>query len=202
MKNFVYAMMMSLGILSSVVVGRVAHASDWVLDTDHSQVGFSIRHMMVSNVKGHFAQFSGNVMVDEKDLTKSTVSASIDVASLDTGNAKRDAHLKSPDFFDAVKFPTMTFKSTKVEKDGAGLKITGDLTIHGITKSVVLAVTNFTEEVKDMMGMARRGASATCVAKRKDFGLIWNKVLDGGGVALGDDVMIQIDVEMMKKPNG
>ena len=134
---------------------------------------------MISTVRGEFGKTEAKVVIDEADITKSTVEATIDVASINTRDEKRDAHLKSPDFFDVAKFPTMTFKSTKVEKAGEGLKVTGDLTMHGVTKPVVLDVTGPSQVIKDPWGLSRRGVSATTKVNRKDF-----------GVSYGPDAMV------------
>jgi polyisoprenoid-binding protein YceI len=136
---------------------------------------------------------------DVANPTASVVEATIDTASVDTRNAKRDEHLRGPDFLDAAKFPTLTFKSTKVEKAGAAWKLTGDLTLHGVTKPVVLDVTNVTPPTKDPWGNTRIGAQATTKINRQDFGIVFNKSLDGGGVLVGDEIAITIDVEVMKK---
>ena len=174
-------------------------ASTWNIDGDHSSIGFKVRHLMVSNVKGVFGMVRGVIDVDDKDITKSKVSATIDAASIDTGVAKRDAHLKSPDFLDVANHPTMTFVSTKVARSGeGGLKVTGDLTLHGVTRSVVLDVEGPSQEVKDPMGNLRRGASASTKINRKDFGLTWNKAMETGGVVVGDEVAISIEVEVIK----
>ena len=193
-------------LFASSVVGALlaaapsaAFASDWELDAAHSTVSFKVRHMMVSNVQGGFTKFSGTLNLDDKDVTKSTLSVDIDVASVDTRNPKRDEHLKSADFFDVAKFPKMTFKSTKVEKQGDKYLATGDLTLHGVTKPVTLTVTNVTGEVKDAFGAIRRGAQATGKINRKDFGLAWNKALEAGGVAVGEEVSLDLEVECTKK---
>jgi polyisoprenoid-binding protein YceI len=177
-----------------------ALASDWDVDAAHSRVGFGVRHMMVSTVHGAFTAFSGGVALDDKDVTKSKVHIEIDAASVDTGNAKRDEHLKSADFFDSAKFPKITFDSTKIEKKSAdALDVTGNLTIKNVTKPVVLSVVGLTGEVKDPWGGTRRGATATTKINRKDFGLGWNKALETGGVVVGDDVTIELEVELSKK---
>jgi polyisoprenoid-binding protein YceI len=190
-------------LLTAVVVALSAPAfaessNTWDLDPAHSAANFSIKHMMVSNVHGTFQKVSGTVTLDEKNLKQSNVEATIDVASLSTGVEKRDGHLKSPDFFDVAKFSTMTFKSTSVAKAGANkFKVVGDLTMHGVTKPVTLAVTA-TAAVKDMMAPAmRRGIEATTVIHRKDFGLSWNKALESGGVLVGEDVNVTIDAELV-----
>jgi polyisoprenoid-binding protein YceI len=177
-----------------------ASADTFEIDTAHSSSGFSVRHLMVSNVKGEFAKVTGTLNLDDKDVTKSTVEATIDVNTLTTREPKRDEHLKSPEFFDAAKYPTITFKSTKVEKAGEGkLAVTGDLTLHGVTKPVVLAVEGPTAEQKDPWGNTKRGASASTKISRKEFGLTWNKALETGGAMIGDEVAINIDLELNKK---
>ncbi|WP_084154229.1 YceI family protein [Citrifermentans bremense] len=181
-----------------VTVPAFAIASTWNIDPEHSSAQFKVRHLMVSHVKGGFGKVSGVVTVDDKDILKSHVAASIDTASLDSGVAKRDAHLKSADFLDVEKYPTMTFTSTKIDKKGDGkLRMTGNLTLHGVTRPVVLEVDGPSAEVKDPMGNIRRGASATTKISRKEFGVVWNKALEAGGVAVGDDVDISIEVEMI-----
>lgn len=176
----------------------LAVASTWNIDPEHSSIEFKVRHLMVSNVKGVFGKVAGVVSVDDKDVTKSSVSATIDTSSIDTGVAKRDAHLRSPDFLDVEKYPAMTFASTKIVRSGDGLKVTGNLTLHGVTRPVVLDVEGLSPEVKDPMGNLRRGASASTKINRKDFGLTWNKALEAGGVAVGDEVGINIEVELIK----
>ena len=166
----------------------------WEIDPAHSSSGFAVRHMMVSTVRGSFGKTTGTVTYDGKDASTLKVDATIDATTINTGVEKRDGHLKSPDFFDVEKFATITFKSTKAEKAADGkLKVTGDLTMHGVTKSVTLDV-EVTPEVKTPMG-PRVGATATTTINRKDFGLGWNKVIEAGGVAVGEEVKITIDVE-------
>jgi len=174
-----------------------AQTSNWNLDPTHSHASFTIRHLVISNVRGDFQKLTGSVKLDEKDVTKSTVEATIDAASIDTRVADRDNHLRSPDFFDVAKFPSITFKSTKVEAAGKGkLKVTGDLTIHGVTKSVVLDVDGPTSEVKDPWGNARRGLAASTKIDRRDFGLTWGKLVEAGPV-VGDEVKIEIEGELI-----
>jgi polyisoprenoid-binding protein YceI len=171
-------------------------AETYTIDPQHSQAGFSIRHMMLSNVRGAFSKVSGTVEYDPAKPAASKVNATIEMSSVDTHDAKRDEHLRSADFFDVEKYPTMTFKSTKVAPRGKdGLTVTGDLTLHGVTKQVVLNVEGPTAELKDPKG-AKRGASATTKIHRKDFGITYNKQLDNGGVALGEDVDVTLDVEI------
>jgi len=176
-----------------------AFAAEYVIDSAHSGASFAVKHLMVATVRGSFSNVTGTVNYDEKDVTRSTVEATIDAKTIDTDEPKRDEHLRSPDFFDTEKFPTITFKSTKVEKAGEGLKVTGNLTLHGVTKPVVLDVEGMSQEVKDPWGNSKRGATATTKLNRKDFGLTWNKALEAGGVAVGDDVKITIDLELNKK---
>lgn len=181
-------------------VPSIAGASTWEIDTAHSTANFSVRHMMVSNVKGTFGNVKGTINLDDKDVTKSTVEATIDTTTIDTREAKRDEHLKSPDFFDTAKYPTITFKSTKVAKAGQGkLKVTGDLTMHGVTKPVVLDVEGPAKEIKDPWGNTKSGVAATTKLNRKDFGLGWNKALEAGGVAVGEEVTVSLDLELNKK---
>ncbi|HEX8437383.1 YceI family protein [Archangium sp.] len=176
-----------------------AFAAEYVIDSAHSGAQFSVKHMMVSNVRGSFGKVAGTANIDEKDITKSTIEATIDAASINTNEPKRDEHLRSPDFFDTAKYPSITFKSTKVEQAGANLKVSGDLTMHGVTKPVVLDVEGFTSEAKDPWGNTKRGGVATAKLNRKDFGLGWNKVLETGGVAVGEEVSITLDLELNKK---
>ena len=196
MKRFLRA----LAVLISLVIPSVAAADTWVIDTDHSNVGFKVRHMMISNVKGDFGTFKGSVDINDTDLTRSKVEVIIETASIDTGVAKRDEHLRSAEFFDVARFPTMTFVSSKVEKSGPDkLKVTGNLTLRGVTKEVVLDVEGPTRSYKDPWGNVKRGASATTKINRKDFGLTWNKVIESGGVAVGEEVAIALEIELLKK---
>lgn len=171
----------------------------WNIDPAHSVAEFKVKHMMISNVKGSFPKVSGVLTFDETDLSKSSVEASIDVSSIHTRDEQRDGHLKSPDFFDVEKYPTMTFKSTKVTATGAGEgTVEGDLTIRDVTKKVVFAVEGPTDPGKDPWGYTRIGVSATTKISRKDFGLVWNAALETGGVLVGDDVTITLDVQFIK----
>jgi len=173
-----------------------AAATTWDIDPAHTSIQFAIRHMMVSSVHGQFTKVVGTVQTSDKDLSRSIVQASIDASSIDTHEPKRDEHLKSPDFFDVAQFPTITFVSKKIQPAGKGhWKVTGDLTMHGVTKPVVLDVEASGASVKDPMGKTRAGAHATTKINRKDFGIVWNKALDGGGIAVGDQVDVTIDVE-------
>ena len=186
-------------VLLFTMPGRV-RAETWTIDPSHSNAQFSVRHMMVSTVRGEFTRLSGTVELDGKDISGSTVEATIDATSVDTRNERRDGHLKSPDFFDVANHPTITFKSGKIERDIDGrLKVTGDLTIRGVTRPVVLDVEPLSPVVKDARGNLRSGTSATTRINRKDFGVSWNSTLDGGGVVVSDEVGITIDVELIQK---
>lgn len=190
----------SFATIIALALPVIASATTWTIDPEHSNVGFKVRHMMVSNVKGNFEKFSGTVDIDDKDITKSKVSVTIDTASVATNVQKRDDHLKSAEFFDVAKYPAMTFVSKKVAKAGKDkLKVTGDLTLHGVTKEVVLDVEGPSKESKDPWGNIRRGATATTKINRKDFGLTYNAVLETGGVAVGEEVVITLEVEMIRK---
>jgi polyisoprenoid-binding protein YceI len=178
----------------------LAHADNWQIDPMHTSVEFTVRHMMISNVKGSFEKTSGTITIDGNDPTTAKIDATIDASSLNTRVERRDADLKSPNFLDVQKYPTITFKSTKVEAAGPGKwKVTGDLTLHGVTKPVVLEVESSGTPIHDPMGNTRAGASATTKINRKDFGLTYNKALETGGVMVGDEVAISIDVEAIKK---
>ena len=198
MKNWICKMTLAAAI--AVATAAAAHADTWQLDPAHTNVQFTVRHLMISNVKGEFEKTTGTITTDGTNPSSVQIEATIDVSSLNTRVAKRDEHLKSPDFFDVAKYPTMTFKSTKVETAGEGKwKVTGDLTLHGVTKPVVLDVDGPTPVIKDPFGMSRVGASATTEINRGDYGLVWNKALEAGGVMVGDEVKISIDVEAIKK---
>jgi polyisoprenoid-binding protein YceI len=174
--------------------------STWEIDPGHSSIQFSVRHLMISNVRGQFGSFKGGAKVDDKNLAGTVVEATIDAASIDTREPKRDAHLKTADFLDVGRFPTITFKSKQIAPAGEGRwKMTGDLTLHGVTREVVLDVEGPTPYVKDMRGDTRAGLSATTKLKRKDFGIVWNKAMDGGGVVVGDDIDVAIEVEGVRR---
>jgi len=183
----------------STTTASPATVSTWNLDPAHSAAEFKVKHMMISNVKGKFTGLSGTLTLHETDHTLSSVQASVDVATVNTGDPQRDAHLKSADFFDVEKFPKMTFKSTRVaSKSGGGYAVTGELTIHGVTKSETFAVDDVSEPAKDPWGNTRIGLSATTKISRKDFGLHWNATLETGGFLVGDDVTINLDVQFIK----
>jgi polyisoprenoid-binding protein YceI len=192
---------LSLGFASALVLAATpVLASEWTIDADHSKVGFSVPHMMVSETEGTFDKYEGTIIIDDKDITKSKIDVSFDIASVNTRSKKRDEHLASPEFFDAAKHPKMTFKSTKIEKEKSGqLKVTGNLTIKGVTKPVVLLVDGPTAEKKDPWGGTHIGFKGTTQINREDFGLTWNKALEGGGVLVGKEVKIDLVIELLKK---
>ncbi|MCC6334643.1 MAG: polyisoprenoid-binding protein [Myxococcales bacterium] len=191
--------MKKLLVCAVLLASPFAFASTWDIDAAHASGNFSVRHMMVSNVKGTLGKVTGKVELDDADITKSKVEVSIDVKGINTREQKRDDHLRSKDFFDVEKFPAITFKSTKIEKAGDKLKVTGDLTIRGATKPVVLDVT-LTPEVKNPFSKATtRGVTGTAKLNRKDFGLTWNVALEAGGVLVGDDVEISVEAELVKQ---
>jgi polyisoprenoid-binding protein YceI len=171
----------------------------WNIDHSHSGVHFTVRHLMVSKVRGGFGKWNAMLDIDDTDITKSKVEVTIEAASIETGDPKRDEHLRSPDFFEVEKFPQLTFRSSKVERTGDdSLAVTGELTIRDITRTIVLAV----EEggrVKDPWGGTRLGYSAHATVSRKEFGLTWNALLEAGGVAVGDKIEIGIEVEAIAK---
>ncbi len=175
-------------------------ATTWKIDPAHTAAQFAVKHLMISTVRGAFKNVNGTINWNESDVTKSTVNVTIDATTVDTGEAPRDKDLKSDKFFDTAEYPTLTFKSTKVEQANAGkLKVTGDLTIRGITKQVVLDVDGPSASVKDPWGNTRSALSASTKINRQDFGVKWNANIDGGGVVVGDDVNITIDLEMVKQ---
>jgi polyisoprenoid-binding protein YceI len=173
-------------------------AAEWRLDLQHSSVHFMVRHLLVAKVRGRFARWTGTLRFDESNLSASSVEVSIDAGSIDTAEAQRDAHLRSPDFFDVGKHPKIAFKSTKVERvGGATYKVKGELTIRGVTRPAALDV-EYGGSLRDPSGNERAGFSAKAVVDRKEFGITFNQVLDHGGLALGELVTIDIDVEATK----
>jgi polyisoprenoid-binding protein YceI len=176
-----------------------ATTTTWKIDPVHSVAEFKVKHLMIANVKGQFTGVSGALSLDENDLIHSRVEATIDAASINTRESQRDAHLKSPDFFDVEKFPTLSFHSTHVSRNADGeLQVAGDLTIHGVTRNVTFEVEGPTPPTKDPWGNTRVGLSATTKISRKDFGLTWNTALETGGILIGDEVTITLDVEFVK----
>lgn len=184
-------------------VATFGATTTWQIDPKHSSAQFAVTHLMISTVRGEFHQVSGTVIVDNSDISKSSVNVTIDATTVDTREPDRDKHLKSPDFFDVERYPTMTFKSRKVEAAGDGkLRVTGDLTIRGLTRQVVLDVTAPKPPIKDPWGLQRTAVSGSTKINRQDYGVAWNKTLDAGGVVVGDDVNITLDVEMVVPPAG
>jgi polyisoprenoid-binding protein YceI len=174
--------------------------STYQIDTAHTHAQFKVRHLMISNVKGDFDKVSGTVTIDDENPSASAINVTIEVASISTREPQRDAHLKSADFFDVEKFPTITFVSKEVVKSGDdSFEVVGDLTIHGVTQTVDLNVEDVTPEVKDPFGLYRRGASAKATIMRSDFGLKYNSILEAGGVAISDEVHITIDTEFTRQ---
>lgn len=186
-----------LALLASL--SALAQTSTWAVDPAHSTAQFTVRHMGISNVSGNFTKVAGNIVLNEKDMMQSQVSASIDASSVDTRVEARDKDLRSPNFFDVEKYPVIEFKSKRIVKNGGKLQLIGDLTIHGTTREVTLDVDGPTPELIDPWGNMRRGFSATTTINRKDFGLVYNNLLKTGEAVVGDNIKIQIDVEMVKK---
>ena len=185
--------------MSTSTTLRAPSTTTWSIDPVHSVAEFKVKHMMISNVKGHFSKITGSLTIDEVGHANSQVEASLDAASIETRDAQRDAHLKSEDFFHVEKFPTLTFRSTSIKRDGNGeLSVEGDLTIRGVTRKVVFAVDGPTAATKDPWGNTRIGISATTKVNRKDFGLVWNAALEAGGILVGDEVTIALDVQFTK----
>lgn len=183
-----------------VVVATISHAAEWKVDKAHSSVGFSVTHMVISKVTGKFEDFDGKVNWDGKYLEDGSVEFSVDVASVDTDNEKRDNHLKSDDFFDAEKYPEMTFKSNKITADGNSFSMTGDLTIRDVTREVTFAC-EFLGTVKDPWGNTRAGFSAITTINRQDFNVHWSKVIETGGLVVSNEVEIQLNLEFIEQAN-
>jgi polyisoprenoid-binding protein YceI len=174
-----------------------AQTTTWNIDPAHSAAEFNVRHMMIANVKGHFSKVSGELSLDESNISNSSVQASIEAASIETRDDQRDAHLKSADFFDVEKYPLISFKSDKIKQNGE-LSVEGDLTIRGVTRRVTFDIEGPTPPTKDPWGNTRIAISGSTKINRKDFGLTWNAALETGGVLVGDEVTINLDVEFVK----
>lgn len=183
----------------SMVLSAAAQTSTWNIDPAHSNAQFTVRHLGISNVSGAFTKVTGTVVLEEKDISKSRVSAVIDAGSVDTRVPDRDKDLRSPNFLDVEKYPTLEFNSKRIVNDSGKLQLIGDLTLHGTTREVTLDVDGPTPELNDPWGNVRRGFSATTTINRKDFGVVWNNTLKTGEAVVGDNVKIQIDVELVKK---
>lgn len=183
--------------MTTATAPRIA-ASTWAIDSAHSNVEFAVKHMMVSTVKGRFHGVEGTFAIDEAQPERSSITASIDVASVDTGVEQRDEHLRSDDFFNAERFPKLAFQSTRIEQDGDAWKMTGDLTIRDVTRSVVFDV-EFDGRGVDAYGKDRAGFSAQTKISRKDFGVHWNGLIETGGVVVGDTVRISLNISVVRQ---
>jgi polyisoprenoid-binding protein YceI len=187
----------SVTVLETPVAG-IAGVSRYTIDPAHSSAQFSVRHLMISNVKGEFSNVSGTVLYDPDNLAASQVEAVIDASTISTRDEQRDAHLKSADFFDTANHSTLTFKSRRFRKNSGNLEVVGDLTMRGVTKEVVLTVDGPSSEVKDPWGNTRFGATATTTVNRKDWGLNWNQALETGGILVGEEVKITLELQAVR----
>jgi polyisoprenoid-binding protein YceI len=200
MGYFLIRAISAAALAGALSLTAAAATSTWQIDPNHSAAQFAVRHLAISTVRGAFTKVNGTIQFDDKDISKSSVDVTIDAASVDTRVADRDKDLRSDHFFDVEKYPTLTFKSTKMEQSAPGkLKVTGDLTVHGVTKQVVLDVEGPTAPMKDPWGNQRAAANATTKINRQDFGVKWNAKMDNGGWVVGDDVESTIDVEIVQK---
>ena len=195
--SFVTAALLTSSLLAAATAS--AQRATYAIDPQHSQVDFGIKHMAISTVHGRFAISNGVIDLDESNVDDSSVKATVNVLSVDTGEAARDKHLNSPDFFDTAKFPTATFTSTKIAKTGGGYDVMGDLTLHGVTKPVTLHMEAPSKEQIGMDKLPHRGFTATTTIHRQDFGLVWNGTLKSGDSMLGDDVKMTFDIEAARK---
>lgn len=190
---------LAIAALLALAGSGAAQTSTWSIDPNHSTAQFTVRHLAISNVSGSFTKVTGSVVLNEKDITQSQVNAVIDASSIDTRVPDRDKDLRSPNFLDVEKYPTLEFKSRRIVNNGGKLQLIGDLTLHGTTREVTLDVDGPTPELTDPWGNTRRGFSATTMINRKDFGVVWNNTLKTGEAVVGDNLKIQIDVELVKK---
>lgn len=187
--------------MAAVLTAASAEArTRWELDPSHTELGFRVRHLMVSWTRGRFGKFAGTLELDEQDLTRSKVSVRIDPRTIDTGWKERDDHLRSADFFDVERYPELTFESTRVEQAGDHLRLTGELKVHGVAKEVTLDAEPLTPVSKDPWGNLHVGTRATAKLSRREFGLSWNKALETGGVAVGDEIELALEIEFVRKP--
>ena len=201
MSRYLSRIAVIVGMAVGLSLPARAATSTWQIDAQHSSAQFAVRHLGLSTVRGAFSKLSGTMVLDDQDIKNSSVEVTIDVNTVDTREPDRDKDLRSERFFDVAHFPTMTFKSKKVEQVAPGkLRVTGDLTIRGTTREVTLEVDGPTAAVKDPWGNQRLAATATTKINRQDYGVKWNAKLDNGGVVVGDDVNITLDVEMIQKP--
>jgi len=183
--------LVTLAMLTAPVWGA---AETYTIDPVHSSVDFTVRYMMLSNVRGSFNTFEGTIVYDPEDITKSSVNVTIKVASIDTANEKRDEHLRNPDFFDAATYPDITFKSTQVAKKGDGYVATGTLTMRGVAKTVSIPF-DIVGKMKDMQGKTRLGVQGRVKLNRMDYGVSWSRALDAGGVVVGEEVTVDLDIQ-------
>lgn len=190
-----------MSLTAAVPAARPAASSvsEWSIDASHTSAGFAVKHMMVSTVRGQFEKVAGTVFIDEADVTRSSFEVLIEAASVQTRDPKRDEHLRSADFFDVASFPTLRFRSRKIARAGAGLEITGELTMRGVTREIVIAAEDFTASHKNPWGMTVRGISGTARLNRKEWGLTWNAALEAGGLLVGEQVQLQLDAELIAK---
>lgn len=195
-RNFLPRILCGLALFAGL--HAVAQTTQWKIDPAHSDALFSVQHLAIANVHGSFSKVTGTATIDDKDLTKSSIDATIDTTTVDTQNAQRDTHLKSPDFFDVAKYPTMHFVSTKIVNNNGNWQVYGNLTMHGVTKPVVLNMDAPTKEQLDPWGKMRRGFTATTTLNRRDFGLVWGGTLKSGDAVVADNVKITLEVELVK----
>jgi polyisoprenoid-binding protein YceI len=186
-------------LVAAFALPSFAQTGSWSVDPAHSKAVFSVKHLGISTVRGELSKMTGQAQVDDKDISKSQIEVTLDATTVNTGQEGRDKDLRSPNFLDVEKFPTMTFKSKSVSGSAGNLKLTGDLTIHGVTREVTFDLDGPSAAIKDPWGNLRRGASATTKINRKDFGISFNAVMDNGGLVVSDDVTITIDLELTKK---
>ena len=187
-----------LGFLTSVFLTSAGFSADkYEFDKAHTTIGFSVKHMVLATVRGHFKEYSGNIMLDEKDFTNSSIQGTIQVASIDTEHERRDGHLKSADFFDTATYPEITFVSIRIEKKGESYVAVGDFTMRGVTKEIELPFT-IVGIIEDQNGGTRIGIEAHAIINRQDFGVSWNRTLDNGGLVVSDEVKIEIQAELTK----
>jgi polyisoprenoid-binding protein YceI len=202
MKRLVRPLFVALIVLAAAAPS-FAELKEWRVDGAHSYVGFKVRHMMVSWVRGQFSTVAGTVAHDPNDLSKTKVAVEIDAASINTANERRDKHLRSADFFDVEKFPKITFVSKKVAGNPqSGLKLIGDLTLHGVTREVTLDIEGPAPAVADGRGGEKSGVSASGKINRSDFGLTWNRAMEAGGVTVSDEVTLEIEAELGRGGEG
>jgi polyisoprenoid-binding protein YceI len=201
MKGYLSRIAVGAALAAVVSLPALAGTTTYQIDSQHSSAQFAVTHLMISTVRGEFHGVTGTIVVDDSDISRSSVNVAIDATTIDTREPDRDKHLKSSDFFDVGNYPAITFKSTKVESAGSGkLSVTGDLTIRGVTRQVVLGVTAPKNPIRDPWGLQRTAVSGSTKINRQDFGVAWNKTLDAGGVVVSDVVEISLDVEMIVPP--